>query len=100
MKCLALDDLKKTNNQADNLEWLTNRQNTLHAIQNGKKPGRAMPGDQNPRAKLSAEQVSLIKRLKGVVGQRGLAALCGVSKSAIQFIHQGKHWKDRVQQFP
>ena len=86
-------DLNKLNNHADNLEWLTRRQNTIHALRNG---GRVKPtalhGTRNGRHKLIPEQVRIIRDLRGVVGQRDLAVLCGVSKSAIQWIHQGKHW--------
>lgn len=95
-------NLQKHDNRATNLEWLTRKQNARHALAAGKKGGRPMPGEQNGRAKLTAAQVVEIRRLKGVVGQRPLALLCGVSKTAIQLIHQGKHWPGdlRVRQFP
>jgi hypothetical protein len=99
-------DLNKANNRADNLEWLTRRQNQRHAIANGRRPGRPMNGRSNGRAKLSELQVREIIAQKGKIGQRVLAALCGVCKSTIQFIHQGKHWKSewpadlRVREFP
>jgi hypothetical protein len=87
-------DLNKVNNSATNLEWLTKRQNDSHARLHGKKGGAAMPGALNPRAKLTQLQVDEIRRQRGRVGQRALSRLCGVSKSAIQFIHQGKHWRN------
>ena len=95
-------DCNKMNNTADNLEWLTQIQNQRHAVRNGRSGGRPLRGAENGRAKLTVAQVHEVRRLKGVVGQRVLAVLCGVSKSAIQFIHQGKHWPAdlRVRVFP
>lgn len=92
----------KHDNRADNLEWLTAKQNARHAILAGKRPGRAMAGEENGRAKLTRCQVEEILRLKGAIGQRTLARLCGVSKTAIQLIHQGKNWPEdlRVREFP
>jgi hypothetical protein len=85
-------DLCRSNNSAKNLEWLTQRQNVMHAISAGRHGGRPLPGMQNGRAKLTAAQVAAIKAQKGKVGQRTLASLCGVSKTCIQLIHQGKNW--------
>lgn len=101
-------DTNKHNNRAGNLEWVTHLENVAHAIENGLCGGKPMPGEQNGRAKLTAEQVREIRRLKGQVGARVLAKRFGVSRSAIQFIHQNKHWKDptewppemRVREFP
>lgn len=101
-------DTDKLNNRADNLEWLTGLENTRHALANGLHGGKPMPGESNPRAKLTEQQVTEIRILKGTVGARVLAKRFGVSRSAIQFIHQGKHWKQpaewpadlRVREFP
>lgn len=99
-------DLNKINNRADNLEWLTRRQNQMHAIKAGRKPGRKMPGSSNGNARLNESQVAEIIKQKGIIGQRVIAALCGVSKTAIQQIHQGKKWRTewspelRVREFP
>lgn len=99
-------NLNRSDNRADNLEWLTRKQNAQHALANGNKGGRPLHGMENGRAKLSLIQVREIIAQRGVVGQRALARLCGVSKSAIQYIHQGKHWKEewpidlRVREFP
>lgn len=61
-----------------------------------------MSGSANGRAKLTKAQVFEVMRQKGRIGQRVLAALCGVSKTAIQRIHQGKNWPEdlRVREFP
>jgi len=95
-------DCNKINNCAANLEWLTQIQNQRHAVRNGRPGGRPLCGTENGRAKLTVGQVHEIRRLKGIVGQRVLAVLCGVSKSAIQFVHQGKHWPEdlRVREYP
>lgn len=95
-------NLVKDDNRAENLEWLTNRQNTMHAVRAGRIPGRPMHGEENGRAKLTARQVAEIRRQKGRIGQRVIAALCGVSKTLIQKIHQGRLWPAdlRVRQFP
>jgi hypothetical protein len=97
----------KMNNCATNLEWLTRRQNQKHAVLNGRgpKPKTSRAGSENGNARLSPEQVGEILALKHIVGQRSLAVLCGVSKSTIQFIHQGKHWSSgpedlRVREYP
>lgn len=87
-------NLVKHDNRASNLEWVTPKGNARHAVRNGRAGGRVLAGEKNGRARLTAGQVSAIRRLKGIVGQRDLALLCGVSKSAIQFIHQGKHWRE------
>lgn len=92
----------KNDNRVDNLEWLTAKQNAKHAVAGGRPGGKAMPGELNGRAKLSAAQASAVRRLKGIVGQRDLALLCGVSKTLIQKIHQGKLWPEdlRVRELP
>lgn len=94
-------DIDKLNNAASNLEWMTRKQNARHALQNGRSGGRPLRGAENGRAKLTARQVAEIRRQKGRIGQRTLAELCGVSKTLIQRIHQGKLWPDlRVREWP
>jgi hypothetical protein len=93
---------RKGDNRASNLAWVTNRQNSMLALASGRRGGRAMPGVSNGNARLTVRQVEEIRRQKGRIGQRVLATLCGVSKTAIQKIHQGKGWPAdlRVREFP
>ena len=92
-KCVNHIDMNKLNNAALNLEWVTAAENVHHATKNGTRTFRPLKGSLNGRAKLTEEQVREIREHKGSTGQRVLAAQYGVSRSAIQFIHQGKHWK-------
>jgi hypothetical protein len=92
-------DGNKRNNAASNLEWLTVGDNNRHARSLGLVPSTA--GELNGRAVLTAGDVTYIRELKGKVGARTIADLFGVCRSTIQWIHQGKHWRDlRVRQMP
>ena len=87
-------DLNKENNVPTNLEWMTSAENVQHAIANGACGWRPLYGEQNGRTKLTMAQVQEIRRLKGVHGARIIAQQFGISRSAVQFIHQGKHWQE------
>lgn len=89
-------DLNKHNNLADNLEWVTYSGNNQHAIDNGAMPEIDRKGEANGRSKLTAEQVAEIRKQKGKMGARKIAAIYGVCRSTIQFIHQDKHWNHPV----
>lgn len=45
------------------------------------------------RAKLNERSVKEIRRLKGVLGQRKIAAAFGVTRGAVRCIHAGETWK-------
>lgn len=92
---------EKSDNRVANLEWCTVAENNRHAHRTGLAKSRPLRGEQNGRAILSSEQVSAIRRLKGIVGARDLALLTGVCRSAIQRIHQMKNWPDlRIREMP
>ncbi len=71
-------------NWALNLEYTTPLENTRHAIENG------LRGYGN--ARLRPEDVREIRRLKGSMRQKEIAAKFGVSKGQVQKIHQGECW--------
>lgn len=52
-------DGNKENNSIDNLEWVSNSDNQLHAYKLGLQPSRS--GENNNKAKITNKQVDLIK---------------------------------------
>lgn len=79
----------KYDNEADNLEWCTSRQNTLHFFY--------LPGKVNGQAKLNPELVAFLKVLHNEgVPQKELAELTGMSRPAISNIFNGKAWTEVI----
>ena len=73
----------KTDNRADNLEWVTPAENAAHAGETGLT-----------RRKLSTEQAIYVKKsLASGVASRVLAQELGVSESCIRGIKGGHNWK-------
>jgi hypothetical protein len=80
----------KTDNRADNLEWVTLARNTAHQWEIGLVNLR---GDANPQAKLTSGQVRIIRRLLRIGATAGeLATLARVSDSLIDKINKGLRW--------
>lgn len=81
----------KTNNFADNLEWVTSSENQKHAFAIGLSVGNK--GSANPRSVLKERQVLQIKKLllKNVRNPI-IARKFGVSDSAISAIKNKTHW--------
>ena len=82
-------DGNKTNNNADNLEWVTNKENRKHAIENGLHT----MGENCPWAKLTLDDVKFIRSHKEI-DKGKLAELLGVSKGTISDIQSGRSWKN------
>jgi len=76
-------------NRIENLRWGTASEN----VEDTRRNGIMIVGQDSPRAKLTEEEVREILFMKGVLGQRKLAKKYGVAKSSIRAIHQRKHWK-------
>jgi len=55
-------------------------------------PNKARRGEANPQAKLSSLDVRVIRRLRGTLLQREIAALFGVGEALIFYILVGKRW--------
>ena len=84
----------KTNNMASNLEWCTRSENQKHAYQ--MKLQLPQKGEKHGQAKLSNEDVSVIRKLyrNNRASQRTLAGLFGVSQSEISNLVNKKNWTE------
>jgi hypothetical protein len=87
-QCRHLDGNGHSNN-IDNLVWGTPAANGLDR----KRHGRTLAGERHPLAKLTGEDVGLIRLFAGAgMKTRELARQFGVSVSTIQGILRGKSW--------
>lgn len=79
-------DGKKTNNNADNLEWVSCKENVAHALSTGlANNGRIT------RPKLTEDQVIAIRQ--SLQPTSFLKALYGVGEGCIQSVRSRKSWK-------
>ena len=80
----------KTDNNPENLEWVSLSQNTKHQWQTGLVN---LQGENHPWAKLTSKQVLYIRRLlqQGIPAHQ-LAVIANVSPSTICFIRDKKRW--------
>lgn len=88
-------DGNKSNNKSSNLEWVTPKENTVHAhkVLNHK---RDQDGESNSMSKLTTNQViEIIKRINGRKKERDskIAKDYGVSRKTIENIRLNRTWK-------
>ena len=84
-------DGDKLNNHLTNLEWVTARDNILHAHDTGLADYR---GEGNPNVKLSsADVLEILQRLDTGELPRDIGLDYGVSKSCIAHINAGITWR-------
>lgn len=85
-------DGNKSNNKLSNLEWCTQKENTIHAYKTGLAKGR--PGEQNSNSKLTKKQVLEIRNLytQGNWTHRELAQKYNISRRHVGDIINRKRW--------
>jgi hypothetical protein len=85
-------DGDKLNNRADNLEWVTIRENTKRQWANGLVDLR---GSNHPASKLTKEQAAAIKVLSdaGFPGKL-VGEWFGVERATVYAIKSGKRWRE------
>ena len=81
-------DGDKTNNKADNLEWVSNADNRNHAV----KHGLQVHGERCSWAKLTQTDVDYIREHDDIPSTK-IAPMFGVSDSTIRSIRRRKSWK-------
>jgi len=82
----------KTDNRADNLEWVTTAENISHAVATGL---RNSSGEANPKAKLTAESVRLMRDLADAgVSTSDLQKLFSVGRGAVYRAVNRITWQD------
>lgn len=90
--CNHIDGIK-ANNHLDNLEWVTQSENELHAHRIGLKTGKR--GEKSNLSKLKNGEVWLIKKLlaSGKFDHEFIAKMLRVNRATITYIANGKTWR-------
>lgn len=87
-------DGDKTNNNLENLEYVTSRQNSRHAVRVGLFDPRTQVGEDSINAKLTREDVYRIRReFKKTKTGYQLADELGVHHGTIRSIYHKRSWK-------
>lgn len=81
----------KTDNRAENLEWCTAKENTIHSYQT--KLQISIKGSNHYASKLTDEQVLEIRAIGGNLLQIEVAEIYGVCRTVISSILNRKIWK-------
>lgn len=88
---VAHNDGNPGNNRASNLRWAYPAENAADKKRHGTSKNPRLPGEANPRSKLTQDQVDAIRSSSDTGTE--LAAKYGVSKCTIGDIRKGRTWR-------
>ena len=91
LPCVNHIDNDKTNNDVSNLEWCTHEHNTHHMLKQGRQDWAY--GERSSSAKLTEDDVVLIKNLSKHMRQIDIAVMFGIRQQQVSRILAGKRWK-------
>ncbi len=91
-------DCNKLNNYVSNLEYVTNKENMIHAVKNGLYPSRI--GEKNGCSKLTEKQIIKIreKYAQGNTTYKKLAKIYNISNVQVGHIIRKKNWSHILDQ--
>ena len=80
----------KTNNRADNLEYVTSSENALHACKLGLMVNHV--GEKHGMSKLTEKNIHAIRKLFGTMSHKEIGILFNVTRQTITSIYKGDTW--------
>lgn len=84
-------DFNVINNHVENLEYVTPAGNTRHAVEHNRL--KRFPGEQNPMARLSTEQVlKIAERIRDCERDSVIARAFGIGRATVLAIRLGRRW--------
>jgi hypothetical protein len=81
----------KTDNSVENLEWVTNSENSIHAFENNLR--KSPLGSNHGNSKLNEQKVLEIRKIGRSKSLKEIADIYCVDKSLISLILRNKAWK-------
>lgn len=90
-------DGNKLNNNVDNLEWVTESENVIHAYNTGLIPPDKNSGETNPAATITWEIARTIRAMKKEnpkLSGKKISVILNISPHVVKNVLSNRHWKE------